>query len=735
MVSGESSGGSDVASGRAAATEGVKAEAEVRDALVESPWSRARGSHHHEEAGAQGHHRPFRHPAPSTPKAYKGRLSNPVRRKLLGAKSRSRRWMPSSEQHEQQCAPAAAPPRRAWWKHSSGHSIEDFVVGAAREITIPLTPRPVSVSRVASTELLTRCVSDMSRQTTMADEACGSAGLAAWKAVRSFDSISHIGGCSGCGMLTPKSSPRPVDCLGGGTLPAAAPDAAGQEAAAASGSPEDRRRPSLPPLSAKASPAPLWLSPRSPQTKSPAGSAAGSTTGSRLRRPWGDPSSGRADVVKRSTSKESAEVEGVLFWDAPAEASLSTSARRPVSPSTRQGGRRWLSSLRQQDSPVDPAQAMLAELERRRAQQQQDAPSVPSTPGVMASGLELELDESDPQQQAALRLAARYRNPQQTLADQQAAWRRQHDALMERRAAFKSKKSAMLMAEERLSSKQSMSQHAKAKKNWKAGGLTSKPSVAGWGAWFQTQATEDSLLEEESFKSVSESMKDNDPPTPKKHTTRPSTPEKAASAAVEYNQAVALAREHNLPLEQVKSHYELFKKFARQEGRVPYPALQDLLRQICGQQRGDHEQEPPVHLLKEAWMRPVPPGCTPGSVDFEEFLLWVNSIQYAEEVLVNDAKERSLRKLARQHRLNLPDVEIVKKVFASFDVDGSGHIEEEEFKKLLFTLLNVQDASHMPGKKLQRFWRELDEDGSGEVTFEEFLVWYYRRSGLVDDGR
>merc|ERR1712019_142981 len=111
-------------------------------------------------------------------------------------------------------------------------------------------------------------------------------------------------------------------------------------------------------------------------------------------------------------------------------------------------------------------------------------------------------------------------------------------------------------------------------------------------------------------------------------------------------------------------------------------------------------------------------------VNFEDFVEWSISVSWTEEVQVKCVKEREVWRVAREQGMKLLDVERVKKMFDDFDTDGSGEIEEAEFRHIICKLWNVKDLSDVPIKQLQRFWRELDADGSGSVSFTEFLVWY-----------
>eukprot|EP00930_Biecheleria_cincta_P046168 TRINITY_DN31847_c0_g1_i1.p1 TRINITY_DN31847_c0_g1~~TRINITY_DN31847_c0_g1_i1.p1 ORF type:complete len:717 (+),score=107.86 TRINITY_DN31847_c0_g1_i1:120-2270(+) len=65
----------------------------------------------------------------------------------------------------------------------------------------------------------------------------------------------------------------------------------------------------------------------------------------------------------------------------------------------------------------------------------------------------------------------------------------------------------------------------------------------------------------------------------------------------------------------------------------------------------------------------------------------------------------------------------LRRIYASFDKDGSGVIEPDEFMPLLAKLLK-QPAETLNKQEVWRNWDEMDADGSGTITYDEFLKWY-----------
>jgi hypothetical protein len=70
----------------------------------------------------------------------------------------------------------------------------------------------------------------------------------------------------------------------------------------------------------------------------------------------------------------------------------------------------------------------------------------------------------------------------------------------------------------------------------------------------------------------------------------------------------------------------------------------------------------------------------------------------------------------------------VRNVFDGIDLDGNGTLERNELDTLAQRLL------HRPlsDKELDQAMRDMDEDGSGEVDFEEFLEWWRSERGNAD---
>jgi len=184
-------------------------------------------------------------------------------------------------------------------------------------------------------------------------------------------------------------------------------------------------------------------------------------------------------------------------------------------------------------------------------------------------------------------------------------------------------------------------------------------------------------------------------------------------------EAFDLGNSFNLPPGQVTQAWKLFKRYDMDnDGLLAAYDFQLLLRAVL-RERFPDAREVPRELFQEA----IDIQSTGIAVTFPDFLTWITQNSFSEQVLLSD-EQRFIRRIARKFRVRVLDIEAVKKHFDSFDTDGSGSIEYAEFYKLLGLLLNLTDIAALPESRVKSFWRELDDDHSGVVEFQEFIPWY-----------
>eukprot|EP00397_Hematodinium_sp_SG-2012_P032626 GEMP01034753.1.p1 GENE.GEMP01034753.1~~GEMP01034753.1.p1 ORF type:complete len:399 (+),score=71.63 GEMP01034753.1:85-1281(+) len=110
---------------------------------------------------------------------------------------------------------------------------------------------------------------------------------------------------------------------------------------------------------------------------------------------------------------------------------------------------------------------------------------------------------------------------------------------------------------------------------------------------------------------------------------------------------------------------------------------------------------------------------------FDEFLDWYRAMAFCEFFCVPPA-HRSLRALGRKYNISIPAVEHLRARFDQIDLNGSGYIDYSEFRLLMRNLFNAKDVYDLPDRRIWSYWCALDANGDGMVTFDEYLLWYYR---------
>lgn len=184
--------------------------------------------------------------------------------------------------------------------------------------------------------------------------------------------------------------------------------------------------------------------------------------------------------------------------------------------------------------------------------------------------------------------------------------------------------------------------------------------------------------------------------------------------------AYSLSRRFNLPSGQVTQAWKLFKKYdVLDVGLLDTVEFQLILRALL-RDRFPKARDIPRELFDKVEVQAVERG---GELDFMDLLQWIAENSFSEAALLSNG-ERFLRDIARQYGCTVPDVEAIKRSFDKYDDDGSGIIDYTEFGQLIKVLLGVKDEDSLPENRVLAFWRELDQDGSNEVVFKEFIPWY-----------
>jgi len=200
-----------------------------------------------------------------------------------------------------------------------------------------------------------------------------------------------------------------------------------------------------------------------------------------------------------------------------------------------------------------------------------------------------------------------------------------------------------------------------------------------------------------------------------------------------------------VPAEIIKSAFEIFKKYAARPDGKPtrINSKQDVLDLVLTRETFPKVllmltgaatiTELPSELCQSAFKvtedGDFAPVCT-----FDEFALWYSRHGFSEEVLLTK-RQREIRMVARKLEIgNIVEIERMKDMFDSFDLDGNGSIDYSEFEKLLHIQLKVPAHLELPANRVKQFWNETDVDGSGAINFEEFLGFYGKIFDVTENG-
>lgn len=182
-------------------------------------------------------------------------------------------------------------------------------------------------------------------------------------------------------------------------------------------------------------------------------------------------------------------------------------------------------------------------------------------------------------------------------------------------------------------------------------------------------------------------------------------------------EAYELCGKFNLPVGGVTVAWKMFKRYDhRGTGSLHVSDFQLLIRSML-RERYPRARDIPRELFQRV------PSQKEEEIKFVDFLMWITQHAFSEFMLLSD-EQRMLRKIAKKFARPVPEVEGIKREFDKFDENSSGSIEYSEFNDLLNVLIGVRGEEKIPASRIKSFWRELDTDRSGEVSFAEFIPWY-----------
>jgi len=184
-------------------------------------------------------------------------------------------------------------------------------------------------------------------------------------------------------------------------------------------------------------------------------------------------------------------------------------------------------------------------------------------------------------------------------------------------------------------------------------------------------------------------------------------------------EVVSLSKKHCLSLEETKKCWDEFRSFdTKGRGCLSFEEFEVAVRKRCNLTA---DEEIPVYLLEDQCKKI---GIA-SWVKFEAYLTWAAATAFSEEVMVPDAVQRRLRKLARTHGIADSELEWVKACFDHYDGDRSGVIDFAEFRQAVIELLHQGPKATEPNARtLRGYYIEIDKDCDGQIDFVEFLSWF-----------
>jgi len=193
-------------------------------------------------------------------------------------------------------------------------------------------------------------------------------------------------------------------------------------------------------------------------------------------------------------------------------------------------------------------------------------------------------------------------------------------------------------------------------------------------------------------------------------------------------EATRLARKHHLDLYEVKFILKLFMEADdNNSGGLDKQEFEGVIRKLFEVPKNESV---PATMLNDAWGKMMSKAEGGGAVEAnaDTFLEWYTANMFTAMVReVDDRGGGNLSyELAKQYGTDIITIDKIRKRFDSFDLDGSGKIDYEEFFKMLMYVLKATSPEDVSDDRAQRFWSEIDEDGSGEIDFPEFVAWFVK---------
>jgi Ca2+-binding EF-hand superfamily protein len=123
-------------------------------------------------------------------------------------------------------------------------------------------------------------------------------------------------------------------------------------------------------------------------------------------------------------------------------------------------------------------------------------------------------------------------------------------------------------------------------------------------------------------------------------------------------------------------------------------------------------------------------------ISFDEFLVLYDKLYNSKEIPIG-IKEKEKKSFVEKPDINAPKVvqrtvsltddqiNDARLKFEKYDLDKNGHIDLNEMKKIVQDTIAGKNTSQMMVNRLATMnLNEVDKNGDGQITFEEFLKIY-----------
>lgn len=211
--------------------------------------------------------------------------------------------------------------------------------------------------------------------------------------------------------------------------------------------------------------------------------------------------------------------------------------------------------------------------------------------------------------------------------------------------------------------------------------------------------------------------------------------DQSASSDKKFDAAVRISREHSLPLTEVQTIIHAFTE-ARGGAALSKDTFSSVLAKVAGVTKISPD------MFSSAWRamnraekcRRAPEGLLiPWESALDAFVEWyVPNIFQREKSASIDT---DTHEIANESGIPVFLVEKVRRRFEHFDVDGNHRLDYPEFKEMCAQLMNAKEKGDIAEPRLKRWFKEADTDGSGAVSFNEFVVWYVKYFNPDSEGK